>query len=84
MIILRKILGVFLLLLSIYIGLAYIGSLRYTINELPVEEGPERFGSIFGMVIFGLFIVALVYFVFKKGLKLLKRKPQNEIDEIGK
>lgn len=83
MIYLRKIFGIFLLIFSLVLTLSFIISLPNSINDIPAESGPERSGSIAGVGIFALFIVWLIYFMIKRGIRLLKPKPQNEIEQIG-
>jgi amino acid permease len=83
MVFLRKIFGVFLLIFSVILTLAYISSLFKTIDDIPTKTGHERSESILAVVIFTLIITWLIYFIVKKGIRLLKRKPQNAINEIG-
>lgn len=83
--VLRKILGVFLLLFALYVGCAYFMSLPRVLDRLPAGQGPEKQGAVFGTVLFGLMVAALLYFMIRKGLKLLnKTKPADEIDQIGR
>lgn len=84
MAVLRKLLGVFLLLLALYIGCAYLMILPGSIDKLSAEHGAAKQGAIFGTIFFGLVIAVLLYFITRKGLKLLKKtKPASEIDPIG-
>lgn len=84
MAVLRKILGVFLLLLSLYIGCAYLMILPESIDRISAQHGPEKQGAVFGTVFFGLLMAALLYFITRNGLKLLRKaKPASEIDQIG-
>lgn len=81
--ILRKILGVSLLIISLLLILATISSSIETISEAHKESGGERIGYILGCLIFGLLMVWLIFFMIKKGIQFLKNKAQNSIEEIG-
>jgi hydrogenase-4 membrane subunit HyfE len=81
--ILRKIFGIFLLILSVLLIPATLSSLINTITDIPKESGAEKTGYIFGCVFFALIMALIIYFMMKKGLRLLKNKPQNSIEEIG-
>ncbi len=81
--ILRKTLGVFLLVFSFYLAYAFLISLLNQIDKVPTKSGPERYGQITGTIIFSLLMIWLLYFIAKKAIKLFKNKPQSEIEEIG-
>lgn len=79
--ILRKIFGIFLMILSLFLIIAIIGS-TITNTDIPKESGAERTGYIIGRTLFILLMGCLIYYMIKKGIGFLKNKPQNTIDEI--
>lgn len=81
--VLRKILGVFLLVLSLYLAFAFLITIPENLAKITPKAGPERYGQIAGTIFFSLLVLWLIYFLAKKGIKLLKDKPQSEIEDIG-
>lgn len=86
--ILKKITGIFLLILAGILSLAalvsFINAITATIDTMgkSTSEGiGYAFGSLFGIVIIGI----VIYFMIKIGLKLISKKKVEveSIDEIG-
>ena len=85
----KKILGVFFILFSLFLGLALLIGLPENI-KLFFALFSDTSGYTIGYFIGNIF-VTIVFFIitiysFKKGLKLLKKKPNQieTINEIGK
>lgn len=78
----KKIFGVFFLLIAIILGLAFLGTLPKTLTTIFSNFSAYSFGYAIG----NLFFLALSIFLFKLGIKWLKNKSKtvDTINEIGK
>jgi uncharacterized membrane protein len=85
MIVLKKIIGLFLIFIGGLLFIATYGTLLNAVINYIKASTNEDFWYLIAFVVLVFFLTIIIIYIIRFGLKLIKRKatPEDSIDDIG-